>query len=220
MQFLVSKFKAIAVAFMILPCAGSFSFASGQQLCDSALSNQAAKSGLPTSLAQALASNLSIGPGGKMYPFAVQHNGKTYVENSPENALRLIRQFKSEGAQELRVGCLGISINRGHDYQFVWNALNPNWNVASAMSGINSSVKTDIGAPLAAITNNSPPPIIEEQAAPPPPSEFNFAETAPSKDIVLEDKNVGSERSTAAAGAVKSTWGLFNNKKPSPLTSP
>ncbi|WP_315923132.1 hypothetical protein [Mesorhizobium sp. SP-1A] len=218
MQFLASKFKEVAIALMILPCAGSFAFASGQQLCDSALNSQAAKSGLPTSLAQALASNLSIGPGGKMYPFAVQHNGKTYVENSPENALRLIRQFKSEGAQELRVGCLGITINRGHDDQFVWNALNPNWNVSSAMSGINSSVKTDIGAPLAAITNNSAPPIIEEQASP-PPSEFKFAETPPSEDIIL-DKNVGNERSTAAAGAVKSTWGLFNNKKPSPLTSP
>lgn len=218
MQFLASRFKAIAVALMILPCAGSFAFASGQQLCDSALSSQAAKSGLPTSLAQALASNLSIGPGGKMYPFAVQHNGKTYVENSPENALRLIRQFKSEGAQELRVGCLGITINRGHDDQFVWNALNPNWNVASAMSGINSSVKTDIGAPLAAITNNSAPPIVEEQA-PPPPSELKLTETPPSEDIIL-DKNVGNDRSTAAAGAVKSTWGLFNNKKPSPLTSP
>jgi hypothetical protein len=36
---------------------------------------------------------------------------------------------------------------------------------------------------------------------------------------MILDKNVGNERSTVAAGAVKSTWGLFNNKKPSPLNN-
>lgn len=218
MQFLACNAKAIALSLMILPCAGSFAFATDQQLCDTALNGQATKSGLPSSLAQALATNLSIGPNGKMYPFAVQMNGKTYVEKSADSALRLIRDLKSEGAQELRVGCLGISINRGHDDQYIWNALNPNWNVANAMSGINSSVKTDIGAPLAAITNNAPPPPLDEPNVS-TPAETQVSEPPPSEDLFL-DKNVGNERSTAPIGAVKSTWGLFNNKKPSPLTSP
>lgn len=219
MQFLASSAKAIALALMILPSAGSFAFASGQQLCDAALSAQATKSGLPASLAQALATNLAIGPSGKMLPFAVQMDGKTYVENSADNALRLVRQLKSEGAQELRVGCLGISVNRGHDDQFIWNALNPNWNVSNAMSGINSSVKTDIGAPLAAITNKTPPPPLDEPNVS-MPAETSFSQSAPPPEDLFLDKNVGNERSTAPIGAVKSTWGLFNNKRPSPLTSP
>lgn len=153
-----------------------------------------------------------------MYPFAVQKNGKTYIENSAENALKLVREFKSKDAQELRVGCLGLSINRGHDDQYIWNALNPNWNVASAMSGINSSVKSDIGAPLAAITSNSPPPKMDS-APQSSTSSVPFIEDKPFENVIL-DKNVGSERSTEAVGAVKSTWGLFNNKKPSPLNNP
>lgn len=220
MQFSAYKLKVLIATLMILPFAGSFAFASGQQLCDAALKGQADKSGLPPPLAQALATNLAIGPGGKMYPYSIQYNGKTYVENSAENALSLVRQFKTEGARELRVGCLGITVNNGHDDKYIWNTLNPNWNVASAMSGINSSVKTDIGAPLAAITNNAPPPPLEDasQTITGLP-ESAFASEPPAEDLFI-DKNVGNERSTSAIGSVKSTWGLFNNKKPSPLTSP
>lgn len=217
MQFSVFKLKTLAIAIMIMPFAGSITLASDQNLCDEALKRQADKSGLPPSLAHALASNLSIGPNGKMYPFSVQKNGKTYIENSAEDALRLIREFKSDGDQELRVGCLGLDINRGHDDQYIWNALNPTWNVANAMTGINSSVKSDIGAPLAAITNNTPLPKTET-SPPPTVSDVPFLENSPPENLIL-DKNVGNERSTAAAGAVKSTWGLFNNKKPSPLNN-
>ena len=218
MQFSVCKLKTLAIAIMILPFAGSISLAADQNLCDEALKRQADKSGLPPSLAHALASNLSIGPNGKMHPFSVQKDGKTYIENSADNALKLIREFKSGGARELRVGCLGLDINRGHDDQYIWNALNPTWNVASAMTGINSSVKSDIGAPLAAITNNAPPPKMEKTSQP-PVSGVPFLENTPDENIT-SDKNVGNERSTAAAGAVKSTWGLFNDKKPSPLNNP
>lgn len=215
MVSLASKTKVIITALMILPFASSSVLASA---CNTALSNQATKSGLPESLTTALASTLAIGPGGKMYPFAIQHGGKTFIEDTPEKALRLFRELKAKGGKKFRVGCLGVEITSGHDEKYVWNALNPMWNVANSMSGIHANVKTDIGAPLAAITNNETPPPMDIPSST-PPTGLDFIEPSTHSEITI-DKNVGNERSTTAVGAVKSTWGLFNNKKPSPLTSP
>lgn len=197
--------------------------------CESALRSQSSASGIPSSLSNALATSLAIGPKGKMYPYAVHVNGKTSIENSATSAHRLINKNLAHGAQEVRVGCLGVSITHGHDASYIQQALDPAWNVRSSLHGINSTVKnSDIGAPLAAIINSSPAQQ-DPQTFPPAPqphspsSDINEPTETPviSEQVddfdVPKDRSVGNDRTSPVKGSVRKTWGLFTDKNPSPL---
>lgn len=174
-------------------------------ICESELAAQATAAGLPVSLASALSSSLAIGHGGRMHPNAVSSGRRSSEEPTAEAAAKLAYRLASAGAADVRVGCLGVSVPPGSDLRTIEALLRPQVNIGQALGGIRSLMEpTDIGKPLGEIASDkfqterpvSPPPIPDIRRSP------------------------GFRKENASSGAIGSTWGLFNDRSPEPLSNP
>lgn len=181
--------------------------------CDDALARHAQAAGLPSSLAGALAASLAIGPGGTMEPWAVSADGMARSENSPRAAARTAAAMLDRGALSVRVGCLGATVHGGMSEADILSAIDPEANVAAALAGISGVMaESDIGESLAAISSGAP------TAATSPAAQH---ETAHSGETgTLAAGAVGFRNPGAARGAVRATWGLFSDSRPTALTNP
>lgn len=179
---------------------------SAADLCQDEVEQQARKLGLPDPLAKALSGSLAIGHNGKMHPYAVKYGQKTFEGNSQKAAANYAHRLVSSGAANVQIGCLGVTIPIGSSLNTISSMIDPPYNVSRALRGINSVMSSgEIGKPLEEIskaqgTVGSTAPSVMEKSVPPP-----------SPGISKKKKNKGD---------VGSTWGLFNNTVPGPLSNP